>query len=441
MNSYVHTIVREYSSRIEDDHIFFAPDLSLEKVKNAVGSYASAAKDEEPLVLIDDTVFGNAKKGVLLTDKAIYAHETMESPQSLALSSIKSVSFKKGFLSSKIHINGRRFIDCTLPDKKALSLFAEMLGRIPDGFDAHEQAPSRELEVGTEQIDQFAPSEPAEAEIKQETMGTKIVQEGIWTCQQCGHTNSRENAFCPKCGNERGESVEAASLEQGDAPQGYYEKATQIIKDAFRTLRNRDLTPESVADKRSDLLSAASYLRLAIERSQGDFPEACADLSYLMLLLEENTKAKKYANMAIVHQPHNFEARMVLFFLTCANMEEYDPHIDNSSFTGLLLSGGWATLRRSGKKSSVTTAARNLVAAFQHTMRGGNIETEDFENAIFMADILLVVGETLHDYGMRCTEVYAAVATAPWDQVDLGEFAEQAMDLRAKAEGLLHLHG
>lgn len=128
-------ILEEYSSIIEDDHVFFAPSLPPKKVKNAQRSYANLAKDEEPLALIDDTTLGSAKAGVLLTDKSIYSHIKMESPQRFELRTIQRVTFKKGILYSIIHINDTKFAECSEPSKEAVRLFAEMVDKISRASD------------------------------------------------------------------------------------------------------------------------------------------------------------------------------------------------------------------------------------------------------------------------------------------------------------------
>jgi hypothetical protein len=129
MNDDVRALVEEYSVKIKDDHFFFAPNLPPKKVKNALDSYASAAKNEEILMVIDDTVFGSAKAGALLTDKTLYAHGTMASPESIELSEIRSAGLSEDL--QKLHLNGAEFLSLVLPGKEAMHLLAEMLGEIP----------------------------------------------------------------------------------------------------------------------------------------------------------------------------------------------------------------------------------------------------------------------------------------------------------------------
>jgi hypothetical protein len=40
---------------------------------------------------------------------------------------------------------------------------------------------------------------------------------------------------------------------------------------------------------------------------------------------------------------------------------------------------------------------------------------------------------------MRDPAIFQAVINAPWDKIELGEYADKVADLRAKAEGLMRL--
>jgi len=128
--SNIDNIIQKYKNKIFDNQIFFAPDIPPKKLKNAIQKYAFIKKDETPLLLIDDTVFGSAKIGLVLTDKTVYLHEDNTRPFSCSLDSIESVSFKNYVIMKSLVINETLKIHFTQQSAKSLSLVAEMLQEI-----------------------------------------------------------------------------------------------------------------------------------------------------------------------------------------------------------------------------------------------------------------------------------------------------------------------
>ncbi|WP_420992372.1 hypothetical protein ACKI2N_030280 [Cupriavidus sp. 30B13] len=51
--------------------IFFKPDIPAEKLSNAVKAYGGRADEDDVLVLVDDTFWGSAKEGILITGDAL----------------------------------------------------------------------------------------------------------------------------------------------------------------------------------------------------------------------------------------------------------------------------------------------------------------------------------------------------------------------------------
>lgn len=62
-----------------------------EKLKNAKESYANIAFDEEVLFLLDDTVFGSANEGFVITNQAFYCKEIFNEGDKFLLEDIKTV--------------------------------------------------------------------------------------------------------------------------------------------------------------------------------------------------------------------------------------------------------------------------------------------------------------------------------------------------------------
>jgi hypothetical protein len=65
--------------------------LPDKKVKDAIDAYGNGVQTDKVLLHFDDTSFGKADKGILLTDKNIYFSRS-EGPQSIDLKRIISVT-------------------------------------------------------------------------------------------------------------------------------------------------------------------------------------------------------------------------------------------------------------------------------------------------------------------------------------------------------------
>ena len=71
------------------DRLFFMEEISQKKLRNAINSYAQGfKKGETPVYLWDDTFFGSAKEGFLLTDRRIYQKNNLDAPSSSGIHEI-----------------------------------------------------------------------------------------------------------------------------------------------------------------------------------------------------------------------------------------------------------------------------------------------------------------------------------------------------------------
>lgn len=126
MGEAIRKLVKKYAEKLKDNRIYFNPDIPPQKLAKAIQTYAPAVPEEDVLILIDDTVTGNGKKGMLLTPVSIHAKSQMEDPKVMALEDIQSAVIKKGLLGALL-INGKKFFEINMPEKKAMQKFALML--------------------------------------------------------------------------------------------------------------------------------------------------------------------------------------------------------------------------------------------------------------------------------------------------------------------------
>jgi hypothetical protein len=128
----IREIVERYDPTITDNHFFFQPNIPEKKLSNALGAFAKDVLPEDVLVLLDNSAFGSAKEGAILTEARLYAHSMMQRPVSIRLSSIGDASYKKGGLTTDdmLLINGLPFLEGPLPTKEAMQRFTLMLKEI-----------------------------------------------------------------------------------------------------------------------------------------------------------------------------------------------------------------------------------------------------------------------------------------------------------------------
>ncbi|MCA6064195.1 hypothetical protein [Thalassolituus marinus] len=98
------------------EKVFVKPNIPHKKLMNALG-YASGVRPEDVLLLIDDTVFGGAKDGMLVTSDAIYCHEIMTSPVKISFKDITEVGMDR---NSQVLVNKRNFFKANIVDHLAL---------------------------------------------------------------------------------------------------------------------------------------------------------------------------------------------------------------------------------------------------------------------------------------------------------------------------------
>ena len=112
---------------LEDDKIYVAPNIPSKKLQGAINSYAKNVKAEEIICLIDDTTFGSAKSGMVITSDCLYAKEDFESAVKVKLDIVDNFSIENGILETKLFVNGKKFVSLTIPSRKSMQLVVKYL--------------------------------------------------------------------------------------------------------------------------------------------------------------------------------------------------------------------------------------------------------------------------------------------------------------------------
>lgn len=107
----------EEAGKVVSDNIYVRPDIPRKKLKAAVDAYGSGVSEESVIVLIDDTAFGGAKDGVLITDTGIRVKIFTEALRSYKWEAINSISVEKNTIyinraaSGKfVQVKGKEFV-------------------------------------------------------------------------------------------------------------------------------------------------------------------------------------------------------------------------------------------------------------------------------------------------------------------------------------------
>jgi curved DNA-binding protein CbpA len=109
------------------DKVYARPNIPSKKLEGGISSYAPGVSPREVIVLLDDTLFGGAKEGLLVTNDAIYSKQKFEGPRRMAFSAIQQV---EPGTDSRVLINGIEFFKADLIGHAAILNFASRLSSV-----------------------------------------------------------------------------------------------------------------------------------------------------------------------------------------------------------------------------------------------------------------------------------------------------------------------
>lgn len=122
----VKQIVDKYSNCISERKLFLTPNIPNEKLNNAIRSYGCGVSADEVILLLDDTVWGGAKEGLLMTRSAIYAKEFGCEPISFLLQNIENICNK----NMVIYINEKKVLKINMARTDTVSLLPFLINDI-----------------------------------------------------------------------------------------------------------------------------------------------------------------------------------------------------------------------------------------------------------------------------------------------------------------------
>ena len=115
------------SDIVKQDYVYIHPNIPLKKLNNAIESYANSdIKPEDVMILLDDSVFGSAKDGVLLTKDFIFAKLSSNKPVFFKIDNIKTID-SSGLVYATLNINGNKVFAFNKIGKVALKEFCKVV--------------------------------------------------------------------------------------------------------------------------------------------------------------------------------------------------------------------------------------------------------------------------------------------------------------------------
>lgn len=146
-------------------NIFGFSQISIEKVNNAKEKYAHNVDIKDIVLLIDDTVFGSAKCGVLITSSGLYIKEDFEKPAYFSFDKIDDICMKRNILTG-LYINNKRVGGFTQPSYKSLKIVFEKLNEYIDYYNSDNQYISIENLPNTLDVSEIVNNNEAVGSIK-----------------------------------------------------------------------------------------------------------------------------------------------------------------------------------------------------------------------------------------------------------------------------------
>lgn len=158
-------LIKEAGERLSGSKSYVWPNIPEKKLSNALGSIAKGIFADHVLILIDATIFGSAKDGIVVTETDIYFKEAFTDPKRTPFKLVASIGFK----SDKIFVNSDEvFATAGIESSEAKAFVALIKSHI-----ARKGAPSAVAQASPDRTD--SPQVPSPQK-KYQSVGRKHVE-------------------------------------------------------------------------------------------------------------------------------------------------------------------------------------------------------------------------------------------------------------------------
>lgn len=107
-----------------NSRLFLAPAIPHNKLTNALSAYGAGLQPQQVLLLYDDTIFGGAREGVMLTADAVYWHNIADEPVRIPYRQVHSVVHEEAtslFQNAGVVVNGKKAVTNTADQENQLA--------------------------------------------------------------------------------------------------------------------------------------------------------------------------------------------------------------------------------------------------------------------------------------------------------------------------------
>lgn len=157
-------------------NIHIKPSIPRDKAMNAINTYAGYLTYDDIVILIDDTVFGSCKEGVIFTNEAMIVKKAFESVVYRELNKIKNLGFRKGFLGHYIILEGNE-ISLTQTSAEDIQYLVEKCNEYIASLSVNSNVIAKEIKLETiSESQSVSESKISSAEVELAELKEKIAQ-------------------------------------------------------------------------------------------------------------------------------------------------------------------------------------------------------------------------------------------------------------------------
>lgn len=117
------------------EKVYIYPHIPMKKLQGAINAYAPQLEPRDILVLLDDTVFGGAREGLIVARDGLYSKQLLEEPSHVQFQHIREIS---PGTSGRIHVNGHEFFKAHIIPHSAMNALAKRLNQFVQGGGAQQ---------------------------------------------------------------------------------------------------------------------------------------------------------------------------------------------------------------------------------------------------------------------------------------------------------------
>lgn len=110
-----------------DRNVHLAPNIPASKLAGALSYLPSEVQAEDILILVDDTVFGSAKLGLVVTQDQLFYKAQMESVREWQLRNIGRLDMEQGWFNRSLRVNGLQKLELIQIENHTLAALLKLL--------------------------------------------------------------------------------------------------------------------------------------------------------------------------------------------------------------------------------------------------------------------------------------------------------------------------